>query len=131
AAINHAISSIGGNLKTLSLKIVPEADDTVLDTIHNHCHSLTKLRITDSEYMTDAGFVRFFNDWKNPPLQFLDLQKCRYMDAAAPRNNTHNVGLCSEGFKALMAHSGAGLRNLNIHACRNISREAFEEVFNE
>ncbi|KFH41678.1 DNA repair protein-like protein [Hapsidospora chrysogenum ATCC 11550] len=131
AAINHAVSSIGSNLKTLSLKIVPEADDTVLDTIHNHCHSLTKLRITDSEYMTDAGFVRFFNDWKNRPLQFLDLQKCRYVDSAAPRNNTHNVGLCSEGFKALMAHSGAGLRNLNIHACRNISREAFEEVFNE
>lgn len=131
SALTHAISSIGGNLRTLSLKIVPLADDTVLDTIHSHCHSLTKLRITDSEHMTDAGFVRFFTSWENPPLQILDVQKCRYVSASAPRTNTHNIGLCSEGFKALMAHSGSGLRNLNIHACRNISREAFEEVFSK
>lgn len=130
-AINHTISSIGANLRTLSLKIVPEVDDSVLETIHNHCHSLKKLRITDSEHMTDAGFVELFTNWENPPLHVLDLQKCRYVSASAPRDNSQNIGLCSEGFKALMAHSGLKLQNLNIHACRNISREAFEEVFSE
>jgi DNA repair protein RAD7 len=128
-ALTHLISSIGGGLQTLSLKIVPQADDSVLDAIHQNCRSLVKLRITESEKMTDEGFVRLFSGWKNPPLQILDLQKCRYVNAQLPRNNSENVGLCGQGFKALMAHSGATLRDLNIHACRHISREAFEEVF--
>ena len=53
------------------------------------------------------------------------------MDATRPRENPDSVGLCSEGFKALMKHSGHKVRQLNIHACRHISREAFEEVFHE
>ena len=131
AAISSVIAKIGENLKTLSLKIVPEADDSVLDAIHTHCRSLTKLRITESEKMTDAGFAALFTKWSNPPLHILDLQKCRHVDAARPRANDDCVGLCGEGFKALMVHSGQSLRDVNIHACRHISQEAFEEVFNE
>ncbi|RGP76376.1 hypothetical protein FLONG3_5260 [Fusarium longipes] len=125
------IRSIGANLQTLSLKVVPSIDDAVLRAIHDNCRSLVKLRITDCETMTDFGFAELFTNWANPPLQFLDLQKCRQLDATNPRENPDNVGLCSDGFKALMAHSGHKLRYLNIHACRHISREAFEEVFNE
>lgn len=128
-AITHFLPAIGANLKTLSLKIVPKADDTVLAAIHDNCRSLSKLRISESEVMSDAGFTSLFTEWTNPPLLFLDLQKCRYVSASNPRNNDDNIGLCSSGFKALMAHSGRKLVNLNIHACRNISREAFEEVF--
>ncbi|KAK2608738.1 UV-damaged DNA-binding protein rad7 [Conoideocrella luteorostrata] len=131
ASINTTVSKIGPKLKTLSLKIVPKADDTVLQTIHESCRSLTKLRITDSERMTDQGFVHLFKDWENPPLQLLDLQKCRYVDASRPRLNDENIGLCSEGFKALMAHSGQRLVDLNVHACRHISQQAFEEVFHQ
>ncbi|KAI5461631.1 hypothetical protein BGZ63DRAFT_239568 [Mariannaea sp. PMI_226] len=125
------LSNIGHGLHTFSLKIVPDLDDTVLASLHEHCRSLTKLRITDSEKMTDNGFVNLFKDWANPPLHFIDLQKCRQLDSTMPRQNPDNIGLCSEGFKALMAHSGSKLRHLNVHACRHISREAFEEVFNE
>ncbi|KAM0357500.1 hypothetical protein ACHAP4_006310 [Fusarium culmorum] len=125
------IRSIGVNLQTLSLKIVPDIDDAVLRAIHDNCRSLVKLRITDCEVMTDFGFVELFTNWENPPLQFVDLQKCRQVDASRPRENPDNIGLCSDGFKALMAHSGHKLRELNVHACRHISREAFEEVFNE
>lgn len=131
AAHVELIEKIGSNLLTLSLKIVPKSDDSVLKAIHDNCRSLTKLRVTDSENMTDDGFVTLFSGWQNPPLHFIDLQKCRHIDAAHPRVNPDNVGLCSEGFKALMAHSGKKLRSLNIHACRHISREAFEEVFDE
>ncbi|KHN95616.1 DNA repair protein Rad7, protein [Metarhizium album ARSEF 1941] len=131
AAINAAVSKIGHNLKTLSLKIVPQADDTVLQCIHENCHSLAKLRITDSEKMTDKGFAALFTGWNNPPLQVVDLQKCRYIDASRPRANDDGVGLCSEGFKALMAHSGQSLEELNVHACRHITRQALEEVFSE
>ena len=123
------ISGIGGQLQTFSLKIFPKADDSVLAAIHQHCRSLVKLRITDSETMTDQGFAHLFSGWENPPLTFLDLQKCRHIDAVRPRENPDQIGLCSEGFKALMAHSGSRLRKLNMHACRNISQAAFEEVF--
>lgn len=123
------LESIGAGLKTLSLRMTPALDNSVLDVIHKNCRSLSKLRITDSEEMTDAGFARLFTDWSNPGLAFLDLQKCRYIDSQKPRENPDNVGLCSEGFKALMAHSGHRLRYLNVHACRHISREAFEEAF--
>ncbi|KAI0533462.1 hypothetical protein GGR58DRAFT_486668 [Xylaria digitata] len=125
----HVIQNIGRQLQTFSIKKVSDVDDRLLDAIHENCVNLSKLRITDSEFMTDAGFARLFRGWKNKPLSFLDLQKCRYVDAAKPRDNTHMVGLCSQGFEALMEHSGTGLRYLNIHACRNIPREMFEKVF--
>ncbi|KFA73743.1 hypothetical protein S40288_07340, partial [Stachybotrys chartarum IBT 40288] len=130
-ALVHMISNIGSNLETLSLKVMPDADDAVLSAIHENCGSLVKLRITDSEQMTDDGFVQLFSNWENPALRFLDLQKCRHMDSTVPRLNPDNVGLCSEGFKALMRHSGDKIQELNVHACRHISREAFEEVFSE
>ncbi|KAF7543995.1 hypothetical protein G7046_g9883 [Stylonectria norvegica] len=125
----HTISKIGHDLRTLSLKVVPHVNDDVLRAIHNHCRTLVKLRITDSEYMTDNGFVQLFTNWANPPLHFVDFQKCRIMDHTNPRENPNHVGFCSEAFKALMAHSGRKLQTLNLHACRHISREAFEEVF--
>ncbi|GAB1315028.1 UV-damaged DNA-binding protein rad7 [Madurella fahalii] len=123
------LTKIGANLQTLSLTRVPGADNTVLDAIHHHCRALEKLRITDSEEMTDAGFARLFTDWANPGLVFLDLQKCRQLEAAQPRENPDGIGLCSGGFKALMAHSGKTLRHLNVHGCRHIEACAFGEVF--
>lgn len=127
----HTLAHIGQGLQTFSLKIVPDVDDTVLKAVHEHCRSLTKLRITHSESATDKGFVELFKDWANPPLLNIDLQKCRQVNSMMPRQNPDSIGLCDEGFKALMAHSGQKLRYLNVHACRHISREAFEEVFNE
>lgn len=123
------LDGIGAGLKTLSLRMTPELDNTVLTAIHDNCRVLKKLRITDSEAMTDAGFSRLFTDWANVGLVFVDLQKCRYIDSQHPRQNPDGIGFCSEGFKALMQHSGQTLQYLNVHACRHISREAFEEVF--
>lgn len=125
----EVLRSIGAGLRTLSLLMTPDLDNTVLDAIHANCRTLSKLRITDSEVMTDAGFARLFTDWRNPGLTFLDLQKCRQLDSQSPRENPDGIGLCTEGFKALMAHSGRSLQKLNLHSCRHISREAFEEVF--
>ncbi|KAI1169076.1 hypothetical protein F5B18DRAFT_593904 [Nemania serpens] len=125
----HVINNIGRQLQTFSIKKVSDVDDRLLDAIHENCINLSKLRITESEFMTDAGFARLFRGWRNKPLVFLDLQKCRHVDAAKPRDNEHMVGLCSEGFEALMEHSGNGLQYLNIHACRHISRDTFEKVF--
>ncbi|KAI1338983.1 hypothetical protein F5Y15DRAFT_88811 [Xylariaceae sp. FL0016] len=123
------LKSIGPGLRTFSLQDVEYVDDRLLDAIHENCKSIGKLRITGSQIMTDAGFTRLFKGWKNKPLQFIDFSKNRHIDSARPRENEHMVGLCSEGFKAIMYHSGSQLRYLNVQSCRHISREAFEEVF--
>ncbi|KAI5918920.1 DNA repair protein-like protein Rad7 [Camillea tinctor] len=125
----EVIKSIGSHLRTFSIQEVEDVDDRLLDALHDNCTSLTKLRITASQVVTDAGFVRLFKDWKNKPLNFIDLEQCRHVDAKNPRENAHQVGLCSDGFQAIMNHSGKALRHLNVHACRHISREAFEEAF--
>lgn len=125
----NLLTSIGRNLETFSITREDGLDNTVLDALHNHCRSLQKLRITDSEVMTDEGFARLFTNWQNKGLQFVDLQKCRHIDSANPRQNPDNIGLCDKGFKALMAHSGRKIQHLNVHGCRHISEKAFEEVF--
>lgn len=129
STLSTVITQIGRNLRTFSLRMVHHIDDTVLDAVHDSCRSVTKFRITENEVMTDAGFARLFTDWNNPPLEVVDLQACRYVSASAPRVNEHNVGLCGEGFKALMEHSRPAIRDLNVHACRFISGEAFEYAF--
>ncbi|KAK3377761.1 hypothetical protein B0H63DRAFT_502361 [Podospora didyma] len=125
------LGKIGAELETLSLSRVLDVDNTVLDAIHNKCRVLQKLRITDSDMVTDDGFTRLFEEWPNQGLVFVDLEKCRQLDSAQPRDNPNNIGFCSNAFKALMAHSGRTLKHLNLHGCRHISRAAFEEVFGE
>jgi DNA repair protein RAD7 len=131
SAVTEAVSKCGQRLQTLSLKVMPLLDDTVLRSIHDNCRVLTKLRLTDSEHMTDEGFARMFTGWENPPLDFIDLQKCRHMDSTRPRDNPNLIGLCGEGFRALMAHSGSKLKTLNVHGCRHIDAQAFEDVFSK
>ncbi|OHF02788.1 hypothetical protein CORC01_01889 [Colletotrichum orchidophilum] len=128
-SLSHMILGVGKDLETLSLRKMPTANDEVLTAIKNTCRSLNKFRITDSEHMTDEGFADLFSDWENPGIEIMDLQKCRHRDSTKPRENEDGIGLCSDGFRALMKHSGKKLKNLNIHACRHIKREAFEDAF--
>lgn len=123
------INGIGPHLRTLSLATVLSIDDSVLEAIHENCQHLVKLRITDNEVLTDEAFAHLFTNWHNPPLTYIDLHKCRHIDAADPRENPDGIGLCSLGFEALMAHSGSSLKYIDINSCRHISRESFEAVF--
>lgn len=125
----NVLNSVGSSLQTLSIGAAHYIDDSVLRAIHENCQHLSKLRITDNEVLTDQGFYDLFTNWSNPSLAYVDFHKCRHIDAADPRENSEGVGLASNGFVALMAHSGATLGHLNIHSCRHISREAFETVF--
>ncbi|RKF60015.1 DNA repair protein rhp7 [Erysiphe neolycopersici] len=123
------LDSIGSRLRTFSIESVIHIEDSLLDAIHKNCRELKKLRITDSERLTDEGFALLFKDWSNPPLFFIDLSGCRHVDAVFPRNNLPKIGLFSLGFEALMSHSGSLIKNLNISSCRHISAECFESVF--
>ena len=129
ASIVEVLDAVGPGLRRLSLAQFHYIVDSVLQAIHDNCQNLTKLRITCNEKLTDAAFAAMFTGWLNPPLTFVDFNKCTHVDASEPRENPDSIGLCSEGFKAMIAHSGKTLRYINIHSCRHISLEAFESAF--
>ncbi|KAL4866397.1 hypothetical protein BDV12DRAFT_210565 [Aspergillus spectabilis] len=125
------VSRLGSNLRTLSLQGFPLADDTLLEVIHDKCRQLSKLRFSDNSTCTDKGFVKLFESWSNPPLEFMDFSSTRDMDNSNPDGPTDAIGLASNGIVALMRHSGSMIRKLSIASCRHISYAALEEVFAE
>lgn len=128
-AIAKVVASIGSNLSTLSLECFSDADDSVLLEIHQNCKKLKKLRFTENDVCTDAGFVSLFTDWSNHPLTLVDLNSNRSIDCTEPDGPEQAIGLASAGFLALMNHSGSQLERLDISSCRHIAYSAFSEVF--
>jgi len=123
------VRRLGPNLRTLSLRGFKNAHDEVLWMIHHCCKSLSKLRFAYNEICTDKAFKQLFSHWDNPPLTFIDLSGTRDVDNGNPDGPEDAIGLASEGFKALMEHSGGKIEKLNISSCRHISRDAFSLVF--
>lgn len=123
------VENLGANLRTLSLEGFSEVSDRLLACIHQKCSRLAKLRITDNAVCTDKGFASVFQDWQNAPLTFVDVSSTRDLDNSNPDGPPDAVGLASEGFTALMRHSGATIQSLNLASCRHISHVAMEEVF--
>jgi len=125
----NLIQHVGLNLRTLSLEKFIDADDTILEAIHTSCYNLSKLRLSENDCYTDAGFTALFTDWSNPPLKFVDVNSTRDVDNNNSAGPEEPNGCASEGLKALMAHSGAKLETLDIASCRHITHAAFAEVF--
>ncbi|KAH9826951.1 glycosyltransferase family 34 protein [Teratosphaeria destructans] len=133
-ALAQLISRRGGRLRTLSLRKFLDADDTVLQAIHTSCAQLSKLRFSENDTATDAGYTALFTNWSNPPLTFVDVNSTRDVDNSNPHGPSEDeggpIGLASKGFKALMDHSGPALKHLDIASCRHIELGAFLDVFN-
>ena len=124
------ISSRGRILQTLSLEKFIDADDSVLEAIHDNCKKLTKLRFSENDTATDAGYTALFTDWTNPPLTFVDVNSTRDIDNNNPEGPEEAVGMASSGFRAMMAHCGSQLKHLDVASCRHIELGAFMDVFN-
>lgn len=131
STLSTLLSTLGPNLKTLSLESFLQADDTILSTIHDSCTSLTKLRFTNNSTCTDSAFAALFTAWPNRPIPFLDLSSNRDIDNQHPEGppDAPPIGLASSAFQAIMSHSGSALQHLNLKACRHISHEALLDVF--
>ena len=127
--VAHLISEVGPKLRTLSLENFENADDDVLVAIRSSCTRLTKLRFTENDLCTDAGFSALFAPSEFPPLSFVDLSSNRSIDYAAPDGPVEPIGLASAGFQKLMDHSGSSLERLDISSCRHISYDSFSTVF--
>lgn len=125
----NLIGCVGAGLETLSLEQFLEANDDALDAIHSQCHQLRKLRLSQNDYFSDAGFAALFTDWSNPPLHYVDFNSTRDVDNQNPKGPKEAIGLASEGIRALMKHSGSKIESLNLASCRHISHTAFMEVF--
>ncbi|EME49730.1 hypothetical protein DOTSEDRAFT_143985 [Dothistroma septosporum NZE10] len=120
----------GPTLRTLSLEKFLDADDSVLDAIHYSCTKLSKLRFSENDTATDAGYEALFTNWANQPLSFVDFSSTRDMDNNNPDGPAEAIGLASAGFRAMMTHSGSKLKHLNVASCRHIDLPAFMDVFN-
>lgn len=129
-SLTDLVSAVGSELRTLSLQNFADADDEVLAAIHSSCTNLRKLRFTDNDYCTDAGFEALFSAWSNPPLSFIDLASNRSVDYSAPDGPEAPVGLASSSLHAVMNHSGSALESLDISSCRHIGYDAFSYAFN-
>ncbi|KAE8378238.1 hypothetical protein BDV26DRAFT_262032 [Aspergillus bertholletiae] len=129
--ILEVISTVGPRLYTLSLEGFPNADNCLLETIHDKCRFLSKLRLSGNIVCTDEGFAKLFTEWENPPLEYVDFSSTRDVDSLNPDGPGDAIGLASDGLIALMDHSGPAIRKLNISSCRHVSRAAFEEIFSE
>ncbi|CAI4210341.1 unnamed protein product [Parascedosporium putredinis] len=125
------VSHVGKGLKTLSFRRALNCTDVLLCIIHKTCRNLSKFRLTECGNFSDKAFASLFTDWSNPPLEYVDLVKCRHMDSANARDPESGVGFGSAALKALMSHSGHQIRHLNLDSARYISVDAFEEVFSE
>jgi DNA repair protein RAD7 len=124
------IQTLGPKLQTLSLRDFTNLNDDVLNAIHTKCTNLTKLRIINTDQVTDHGMCSLFTKWKNFPLQKVDLSCTRDLDNQKPDGpEDEAIGLGSDGFQALMAHSGSNIQHLDISSCRHISLTALLEVF--
>ena len=125
------VSTVGQRLHTLSLEGFANADNCVLETIHNKCRALSKLRLSGNVVCTDEGFAKLFTEWPNPPLEYVDLSSTRDVDNSNPDGPRDAIGLASKGLIALMDHSGPAIRKVNISSCRHVSRAAFEKIFSD
>jgi len=124
------IEKRGPGLRTLSLEKFLDADDEVLQAIHDNCNQLSKLRFSQNDTATDAAYATLFTDWSNPPLTYVDFNSTRDVDNNNPTGPEEAIGMASTGFKALMTHSGAALKHLDIASCRHIELTAFIDTFN-
>ncbi|KAK5175083.1 UV-damaged DNA-binding protein rad7 [Saxophila tyrrhenica] len=124
------VSKRGSQLRTLSLEKFVDADDTVLQAIHDNCGYLNKLRFSENDTATDAGYTSLFTEWQNPPITFVDVNSTRDIDNNNPEGPEEAIGVASSGFRAMMAHSGPALKHLDISSCRHIELGAFMDVFN-
>ncbi|KAJ4297578.1 UV-damaged DNA-binding protein rad7 [Kalmusia sp. IMI 367209] len=132
----NLITNVGANLRTLCLEHFIDAEndngptDELLDVVHNTCTHLKKLRFSENNECSDAGYVNLFTEWTNPPLRYIDVNSTRDVDNSTPDGPEDDpIGLASAGFHALMQHSGSKLEYLDISSCRHISHETFAHIF--
>ncbi|KAJ7661678.1 hypothetical protein B0H17DRAFT_991941 [Mycena rosella] len=109
------LEAIGGTLTHLDLSGHRElTDDVLAHGIDPHVRVLTSLALAHAPELTDAGVAAFFGAFEHPGLVRLDLSR--------------NPELGTEALKAVVAHSGQTLQELNINGWKDAEEEALNEL---
>jgi DNA repair protein RAD7 len=128
--VTSVLTSIGPNLRTLSMENFLDLDDTVLETLAFYCSKLSKFRLSTNDTITDAAWAQFFSSWQNPPLRFIDVSRTRDVDNSSPDGpEDEPIGIGAKAFPAMMEHSGSKLQYLHIASCRHIPYSSLTGVF--
>lgn len=110
------LASAGAHLETLNLSGLRELTDrTLMEGILPHCTNLRHLYLNDMDLLTDEGVSTFFGSWTtNSPLLTLEVERCPLLTDGA--------------LAALLAHSGANLRSLNLNSLDEVTNEGILKI---
>lgn len=116
SALIELMSHVGSALEHLDLSGHAAVDDAVLFRgLKPHARALKALTLADCLEVTDAGVAEFFESWQGGTrLSTLDLSR--------------NPDLKDAALKALLAHSGEELLELNINGWKDVSEDALKVV---
>lgn len=114
--IINLLQSCGKTLEFLDLSALRELTDAVvLEGIGKNCEKLQSLSLNDLDLLSDDGINKFFSEWSdNPPLLSLEIERCPLLH--------------KEALSAILAHSGANLRNLNLNSMDELTREGILQI---
>ncbi|KAJ7212921.1 RNI-like protein [Mycena pura] len=114
-AVVALLSALGAGLTHLDLSAHSSLTDDILTLgILPHVHSLASLSLTHLPELTDTGVAAFFAAFDNPGLVRLNLAR--------------NSELGTEALKALIAHSGLTLLELNINGWKDAEEDSVNEL---
>lgn len=116
AALIELMSHVGSALEHLDLSGHAAVGDAVLFRgLKPHARTLKALTLADCLEVTDAGVAEFFESWQaGTRLSTLNLSR--------------NPDLKDAALKALLAHSGEELVELNINGWKDVSEDALKGV---
>jgi len=112
APVVKLIQAVGSGLEELELKGCVALEDPVLvEGIRPSCVRLERLNIAECEEFTTEAVETLFKDWTtNRGLNYINLENC--------------VMLKDEALKAITAHSGVSLEDLNIKGLDELTKES-------
>ena len=125
------IRAVGAQLETLVLEEFFNANDAVLEAIHETCRCLRKLKITGAPCLTDGGLAKLFRDWENPGLEYVEFSGRKDQWVSGRFYGGRLEGLWLDGFYALMAHSRTTLVQLKVGYSRRLLDWVMPDVFDK
>ncbi|EGS18201.1 DNA repair protein rad7-like protein [Thermochaetoides thermophila DSM 1495] len=125
------IRAVGAQLETLVLEEFFNANDAVLEAIHETCRCLRKLKITGAPCLTDGGLAKLFRDWENPGLEYVEFSGRKDQWVSGRFYGGRLEGLWLDGFYALMAHSRTTLVQLKVGYSRKLLDWVMPDVFDK
>lgn len=113
ADVVHLLSKIGPQLTELSLKGGGELEDKLLTKgILKYCKNLKKLNLEQCHQLSSEAMEHLMSSWTAKGLTHLNIARCVLFD--------------DKVLKAVIKHSGATLKYLNIHSLEKLTAAGVE-----